>query len=356
MNVALKNERVRDMLINLGDLGRRNSQRFEPEKALINIFVRTEEVKGEVMNISDGGVSILLINDKNEANELAKEISKVSKELDFTFSHKDFNRQSNKMSGKVERVWTHSEDLENRQGLIIKFKKLPVDLPFQPGREKKERLKVQKVLASLDATSVEHYKHCIMNSQNSLFLATFTIIIFGVVGAMMKNDNFSYTLNLIISILFFICSFVFYRHAISLNRIEAYLALLKESIFKGDFFKGYSGWEKDLITLKELYPRKYKPDKGAKLKIEKNIFSSFEPRHSVFQCVLYTPCLLVHIYGIISFFSFDHNLWAIETIGVIFNVLAIALIIHFIYLLVTKYSRAAYKKYWATTMLYNCYN
>jgi hypothetical protein len=166
-------------------------------------------------------------------------------------------------SATVLRTWSDTGWLRKQKGLAIQF-----DHELQDdgttnclllGVEQKTRLATQLKLAPLDISYLGDYRRGLIDCQMRLFILTLTAGV-GLAGAyfgltyhsiatgQIADPNLGFWRTMVAALPGFLavaCALMVAQKSISIQRMDAYLSILKECFIRKQFPREYRGWEID---------------------------------------------------------------------------------------------------------------
>ncbi len=242
----------------------RQEPRFEPPQVEA-YFQTTPELRGYVLNASRSGIAIDLRGASSIPDPGVSGHLKIKKQLN---SHSvSFNL------GKAELVrnWSY-----NNEGKCVAVKLFQSDIDEQAlshlltGESKENRLKGQKAQAENDLKNLEAERRYLLDCQMKLFMLTLTAGVallsayFGLSYHGMTVDRYSepsYSfwrtmVAMLPGFLALACAFMAAQKTSSLQRINAFLIIMKDFLIKQNFPREYRGWEGLYRKVRYIYGTK----------------------------------------------------------------------------------------------------
>ncbi|MDD5774070.1 MAG: PilZ domain-containing protein [bacterium] len=243
---------------------KRTNARFEPPE--INVSAKTtsgNQLTGYLLDISSGGLAIDLpekvdlpdINSKVEINVRIKDYSPNWISLGYA---------------NVSRRWTESTYFDNGKGvaLILDAKITDQNLYrfLLKGTQQHTRLIKQDSLASQDINHLSAYRRSLSDCQIHLFTSTITLSVsfaaayfalnyYGIVTKSKDDIAMSFWRTLVAAlpgIIAIVFGLMVSQKNASIQRIDAYLTVLKECLIKNSYPREYKGWETESFKLRHV--------------------------------------------------------------------------------------------------------
>jgi hypothetical protein len=235
---------------------KRDSDRYEPRLIDATVEIKNEErnVVGKVIDVSRTGIAIFFgISDH------------LRSENKFEIEIRDNTTEANCILGeaKLVRDWTTPPYLGEKPAAAFKFKKLieghAQEAALLRGIKKDDRYKSQAKLAKFDIEYLSEYRKSLVDCQMKLFMlalttgvalgsAYFGLVYYSSIAKTLNNTNLSYWRAMVAAmpgILAMGCALMVAHKSISIQRIDAYLSILKECCLSRRFLREYKGWESE---------------------------------------------------------------------------------------------------------------
>lgn len=236
------------------DEGKRNHARFEPP--LLDAAIRLqnhEEMRGRVLDSSEGGMAISL--------PAAVPLPPVGMLVEVTIITDSSSNGKPVGNAIIKRNWAEEGFLDEGKGAAFQYvDQLPengVRKILLRGIRQKTRLASQRELAIADMSYLGHYRRDLVDCQTKLFLLSLTIgvtlagayfglIYHSVVSKELNNASLSFWRTMIAALpgcFSMACALMVTQKSITIQRIDAYVATLKECYVLQRFPREYRGWE-----------------------------------------------------------------------------------------------------------------
>ena len=242
----------------------RHHPRFEP--AFIDAIVslpNESEIRGRVLDSSRGGMAVAL----PENADLPPKGTLISLWVIDTASHKAKKSVGN---ATIERNWAETELLDNGKGIALRFTNDLSDNDvlyyLLRGIQQNIRLASQAELAVIDISYLGDYRRDLINCQMRLFVLTLTIGValasayFGltyhsIATNQLTNPNLNFWRTMVAALpgtLAIACALMVAQKSISIQRIDAYLLLLKQYLIIKQYPREFRGWESEYRKFRNI--------------------------------------------------------------------------------------------------------
>lgn len=248
----------------------RETLRFEPPHLDAKIIYPDHMImRAQILDISRGGITLAL--------PMSVEDLRIGDKVNVTALKGDSETEIIELGkARAKRAWRNTAWLSETRGkgIALQFEtKLPNDDSVKDifeGAEQEKRLAAQNKMASMDAAALGQYRRNLFECQMKLFIVNLTI------GVALAGAYFALTYNAIINdktvtgdltfwrsmvaalpgLLAITCALMVAQKNISIQRIDAYLSVIKESSIFGQYPREYRGWEVDSKKLRYILGRK----------------------------------------------------------------------------------------------------
>lgn len=236
----------------------RSCPRFEPPFVDATICLATDdELVGSVLDSSRRGMAVTL----PEHFAVPKSGTRIIGLKVYSDDQKEICKTI--QSATVVRAWSNTGWPRKQNGLAIQFdnelQENGTNNCLLRGIEQKTRLAMQTKLAPLDISYLGDYRRDLIDCQMRLFMLTLTVGV-GLAGAYfgltyhtiatekMADANLGFWRTMVAALpgfLAVVCALMVAQKSISIQRIDAYLSILKECFIRDLFPREYRGWEID---------------------------------------------------------------------------------------------------------------
>lgn len=234
----------------------RGYDRYEPRLIDANVEIRDEKrnVLGKVIDVSKTGIAIFFEISDHLKSEKIFEINITDNTTDANFTLGE---------AKLVRNWTTPPYLGEKPAAAFEFKK-PIEGYVQEsallrGIKKVSRYESQTKIAKLDIEYLGEYRKSLVDCQMKLFMlalttgvalgsAYFGLAYYSSVAKNLNNTSLSFWRAMVAAmpgILAMGCALMVAHKSISIQRIDAYLSILKECCLSRRFPREYKGWESE---------------------------------------------------------------------------------------------------------------
>ncbi len=243
----------------------KSEPRFEPSS--INICLETQSgvLAGYLLDVSRRGIAIDLPRGDTPLPAVGTSVSRV------TASGKgSYSGAYSLGTATVKRVWNQSAYFDYGGGMALLFDE-PLDdadrhKALLKGTQQFTRLRSQARLAAHDIEHLSAYRRSLSECQMRLYIQTitfsvslaaayFALIYYGIVTNSMEDAQLSFwrtlvaTLPGVIAIAF---ALMISQKNASLQRVDAYLAVLKECVARNEYPREYQGWETEYAKFRQI--------------------------------------------------------------------------------------------------------
>lgn len=236
------------------EMDRRIHPRFEPP--FINAIINTlngSEIRGRVLDSSQGGMAISL------DESVALPVLGTVVTLAVTNALQTFKKTIGE--AEVLRSWTGAGLLDNGNGIALEYVSTLCDDETESyvlsGVNQKTRLSGQADLAAIDINYLGNYRRDLITCQLKLFTLALTVGVslasayFGlayhsVATNQQANPDLSFWRTMVAAMPGFLataCALMVAQKSISIQRIDAYLLILKKYSILKQYPREYRGWE-----------------------------------------------------------------------------------------------------------------
>lgn len=235
----------------------RRHPRFEPAfiDAMVTLSDKTQLI-GRVLDSSRSGMAIAL----SEKSHLPAPGSSVILSVAEADSH---GSQKSVGSATVERTWSDTELIDKEKGIALKFSTElngnSVAKYLLRGFQQNKRLNSQAKLAVIDIEYLGGYRRDLISCQIRLFILTLTVSValasayFGltyhsIATNQLANPNLSFWRTMVAALpgaLALACAFMVVQKSTSIQRVDAYLLLLKQYLILEQYPREFKGWESE---------------------------------------------------------------------------------------------------------------
>ncbi len=242
---------------------RRGGDRFEPAYADV-LFSECipRALRARVLDISPSGLAVALSLVDNPPD----------KDVSISLVEGNSENDSSIKLGKatIKREWSGEGVFGYEKGIALRLHEdIPQHIlsdPLLRGRKQDERTNGQKGLLSLDVEHLSNYRRSLSDCQIKFFILALTVGM-GLAGSYFGLTYHSVSagkitdpnlalwrtfLAVLPGCLAIACAFMVVHKSISIQRIDAYLSLVKKYSILGHFPREYSGWETDLWRFKNI--------------------------------------------------------------------------------------------------------
>jgi hypothetical protein len=355
----------------------RSNPRFEPPfvDAIIS-FTNGETMRSSVLDASRGGLAVAL-SENADLPSIGQQVT-----LRATTASESSENSKPVGTATILRNWAGSGLLNEGKGLAMQFNSAFSDQNTEQfllrGVQQKTRLTAQAELATVDMNYLGGYRRDIVNCQMKLYVLNLTIGV-ALAGAyfgltyhsiainQLSNPQLSFWRTMLAALpglLSVACVLMVSQKSISIQRLDAFLAVLKECSIMKQYPREYRGWEtayrKYRHVLRTNACTLCKVDrKCGDLKIEernklvsKSMFRN--PKIDTYHIIMYMSFFIAFLLSIIAItvellkFQWGvHSYMAIAfTLGVIVALTVITLFYVFYHLRKGHYSLDQNKRCW----------
>lgn len=247
----------------LGDRVRKE-QRFEP--SLVDASIKTSSKThscGYILDVSSSGLAI----DFPQTVNLPDIGSKVEVSIR---SHKTSKNWVGLGLATVVRTWTESAYYDNGKGIALGFENIIEDPNKQRlllgGIQQSTRIDQQKSLAGQDINHLSAYRRSLAECQVNLFTNTITLSVslaaayfalnyYGIATNKFSDPAMSFWRTLLAAlpgIIAVIFGLIVSQKNASIQRVDAYLAVLKEGVARNRIPREYKGWETESHKFRQV--------------------------------------------------------------------------------------------------------
>jgi hypothetical protein len=238
--------------------------RLEPSS--VNVLINTGagvQFTGYILDVSRGGLAI----DLPEKAELLE----VGSKIEVSVSSEDsLGRWISLGAATVLRTWTQSAYFDNGKGIALKLDdQLTEPAKYRllmKGTQQNTRLKAQVRVAEQDIDYLSQYRRALFECQMKLYANTITFSVslaaayfaltyYGIATNRFSDPDMSFWRTLLaalpgtISVAFALM--VSQKNA-SIQRVDAYLAVLKECLIRNQYPREYRGWETESLKFRQI--------------------------------------------------------------------------------------------------------
>lgn len=244
-------------------IDRRNETRLEPPCLDAKVVIGTNIVPARVLDISPHGMAVMLPETAN--------LPATGIDVDVTIIGEDLPPTDTALgNAAIKRGWSQPRGLNKGKGISFQFVNdiTPVNLAtsFFRGINQRTRLATQKKLSVLDITYLGAYRRSLTTCQINLFMLTLTVGValasayfgltyYGIAQGKAYNQYLEFWRTMIAAmpgVLAIFCALMVAQKNISIQKIDAYLAVLKECTVRNQFPREYRGWETDNKRFREI--------------------------------------------------------------------------------------------------------
>lgn len=245
----------------MGD--KRGHRRFEPRflKATLTVEGTEQEFQGNIIDTSEESIAVCIEKELN---------TKPDNLIRIKVKDTRHNNSLNLGKAEVVRLWKTPKFLENKPAVAFKlhdplteFEKKQVLLRGIP---KHERFASQANLAKFDIEYLGSYRGSLIDCQMKLFMLVLTTGValgsayFGLtyhsyITNNINNSNLSFWRAMIAALpglLSMGSALMVAQKSISIQRIDAYLSILKECYLSKRFPREYKGWESEYRKFRRI--------------------------------------------------------------------------------------------------------
>ena len=245
---------------------KRANPRFEPSSVTISItpFGEANAIShGYLLDISSGGLAIDLPQ-KSILPAVGSTVEVKVKSEDLDDDWMSLGR------AKVLRTWMQSTYFDNGKGVAFSFDAPLKDSRSQQillhGTQQHTRLQAQARLAMQDIEHLSAYRRCLVECQIKLYTVTLTLSTslvaayfalnyYGIASGMQSQPSMSFWRTMIAALpgaLSIACALMVSQKSASIQRTDAYLAVLKDCSVRNQYPREYRGWEWESRKLRHV--------------------------------------------------------------------------------------------------------
>lgn len=234
----------------------RTNPRFEPILVDVEVYFNNSKFVGQVLDSSHGGMAISFPEDITLPNPLIGEIVKLS-----VYKHSNPHTTINLGNSMVLRSWEKGGLTEDEKGIAVQFDHNIYDevvgkLLFY-GIKQNERLASQEKISNIDMNFLGNYRRDMVECQMRLFILALSVCS-TLAGGYFALIYYSYAIDKIFDqnlifwrtmvavlpgLLATACLLMTAQKSISIQRIDAYLSVMKGYRILKHFPREYKGWE-----------------------------------------------------------------------------------------------------------------
>jgi len=243
----------------------RKETRHEPKDLLISFKnIKGETIQGTILDASEKGIAVELFNEACLSDLLA---GSIVCDLNVGKDGKTINIKD----GIIRRVWNDDTYFKKNYGLAIELintvSSQNASGIILKGLMKTRRLNAQKEIAKYDLDYLNNYRRYLSECQIKLLeLALITsvsiaAIYFGISysGFILNNKedaSVSFWRTLVSALPGFIsisCAILVSQKSMSIQRVEAFMNILKECLINNNFPREYRGWESESKKVRHIF-------------------------------------------------------------------------------------------------------
>jgi hypothetical protein len=223
---------------------------------LLDAIVRLQshdEIRGRVLDSSEGGMAVALFG--------GAQLPPVGTSVEVSIIIDSLSSSKPVGNATIKRNWAEEGFLDEGKGVALQYiDQLPendIRKILLRGIRQKTRLESQRELAMADMSYLGNYRRDLIDCQTKLFLLSLTIgvtlagayfglIYHSVASKELNNASLSFWRTMIAALpgcFFMACALMVAQKAITIQRIDAYVATLKECYVLQRFPREYRGWE-----------------------------------------------------------------------------------------------------------------
>ena len=234
---------------------RRKYERFEPRSADVIVTPQSKQkYRGAVLDASCAGMAIDLVHKAN--------VPSPGSHIDISVLGGGNGKGIYLGSATVKRNWFWSDPLfGDTVGIAVELDNLLSDQRAEgillSGTQQKTRLRGQSKLASQDIENLAASRRSTVECQNKLFMLTLTIgvalasvyiglVYYGLAIDAINDPTFSFWRSMVAALsaaVAIVCALMISQKAASIQRTDAFIAVLKEFVVRRIFPREYRGWE-----------------------------------------------------------------------------------------------------------------
>ena len=369
------------------EIDKRRAKRYESHNVNVKVIRKNEEeIKGRILDVSRSGISLEMYYWDNEAEPKNDEI------VDIYLMHEMNVRGAKIAEAIIKRVWNERDYFGYEKGIAAEFINYCgdsfVDKRLFKGIEQKDRIQAQKEVVTYDINHLSEYRSYLNECQMKLFemslvvgvaLATiyFSLTFLSQIGNYAMTDSLFFwkaMLAALPGILAISCCLIFVQKSISIQRIDSYLAVLKDCILMEQYPREYRGWETESRKLRHVLNTTYCSEciygskvcgirMCGKLTMEDQIKNKRKliinnPKIDLFNIIAISTFLFMSMLSILAiFYSIINYHWGISKYMVISSVITIIMSLIILYigsvlynLRKGKYSNVSFRRSWLDLM------
>jgi len=243
---------------------RRTHPRFEPSS--VNVSVKTTagtEFSGYLLDVSRGGLAIDLPQ--------KVDLPDIGSKVDVEASNGDsLLGRINLGTATVLRTWTQSAYFDDGKGIALSIDNQLVEYGkyrfLLRGVQQCTRLESQTNLAAKDIEHLSAYRRSLSECLMKLYTSTLTLSVslaatyfalnyYGIATNRLSDPDMSFWRTLLAAlpgIIAVVFALMISQKNASIQRVDAYLAVLKECLVKNQYPREYRGWETESLKFRDV--------------------------------------------------------------------------------------------------------
>ena len=235
---------------------RRKCERFEPQSVDVIVTPPSKEkYRGAVLDASCAGMAIDLVHKDH--------VPSPGTQIDIHVPEIGGNGQGVYLgSAIVKRNWFRSDPLfGDNVGIAVQLDNLLSDQGAEgillSGTQQQSRLKGQSKLAAQDIENLAAFRRSTVECQNKLLMLTLTLgvglasvyiglVYYGLAIEAINDPTFSFWRSMVAALsgaVAITCALMISQKGASIQRTDAFIAVLKEFMLRRTFPREYRGWE-----------------------------------------------------------------------------------------------------------------